>query len=64
MTHTHYKGTGNIQSFRGLLADGGQDKIRIQGPVGAIAWRIIKFQIMGETPYEVANAEHIMKIYK
>ena len=64
MAQMDYKGTGKIHSFRGLLADGGQDKIRIQGPVGAIAWRIIKFQIMGETPYEVANAEHIMKIYK
>jgi len=46
MAHMHYKGTGKVHSFRGLLADGGQDKISIQGSVGAIAWRITKLNIM------------------
>ena len=46
MAHQHYKGTGQMHSFRGLLADGGQDKIRIEGATGEIAWRITKFQGM------------------
>ncbi len=63
MTHTHYKGTGNIHSFRGLLAHGGQDKIRIQGPVGAVAWRIGKFEMMTQSP-ATTNSESIVKIYR
>jgi len=47
MAHMHYTGTGRMHSFRGLLEDGGQQRIRIQGSVGAIAWRITKFQAMG-----------------
>jgi len=50
MAHMHYKGTGKIHSFWGLLKDDDQRKIRIQGPVGAIAWRITKFQVMGNNP--------------
>ena len=46
----HYKGTGKIHSFRGLLANGEQDKIGIQGSVGAVAWRITKFEIIPELP--------------
>jgi len=63
MAHQHYKGTGKMHSFRGLLADGAQDKIRIQGPVGAIAWRITKFELLtyiaGDSAYE-----HVVKIYR
>lgn len=43
--HTHYKGTGKVHSFRGLLVDGGQNQISIEGSVGAIAWRITQFKI-------------------
>ena len=50
MTHMHYKGTGKVHSFRGLLASGEQRKIRIQGPVGAIAWRINKLEGFPNTP--------------
>jgi len=49
MAHMHYKGTGKVHSFRGLLADGDQRKIRIQGPTGARAWRIMKFNLMLKT---------------
>ena len=63
MTHTHYKGTGKIHSFRGLLAHGEQDKIGIQGSVGAVAWRIVKFGLMPNTPGG-DNSEFIGKIYR
>jgi hypothetical protein len=63
MAHMHYKGTGNIHSFRGQLANGKQDKIRIQGSVGSIAWRINKFDIMIEDPMG-ATSEAMVKIYR
>ena len=62
MTHTHYKGTGKIHSFRGLLENDGQDKIRIQGSAGAIAWRIVKFQVMG--PNANQNIESVVKVLR
>ena len=64
MAHTHYKGTGKIHSFRGLLEDGEQDKIGIQGSVGAVAWRVVKFEIMSNTPYTENAAEHVVKIFR
>jgi hypothetical protein len=63
MAHTHYKGTGKMHSFRGNLADGKQQRIRIQGPVGAIAWRITKFQILPLGP-GVATQELVCKIFR
>jgi len=63
MAHMHYKGTGKMHSFKGLLVDGGQQKIRIQDSVGAIAWRITKFQVMQTEPGQ-ATVEHTLKIYR
>jgi len=50
--HTHYKGTGKVHSFRGLLLDGKQQELSIQGSIGSITWRITKFEIMPENPGE------------
>jgi len=63
MAHMHYTGTGKMHSFRGLLADGAQERIRIQGSVGAIAWRIVKFELMAELP-GVSDSESIIKVYR
>jgi len=62
MAHQHYKGTGKMHSFRGFLAHGDQHKIRIQGSVGTIAWRITKFQVMLQDTNE--NAENTVKVYR
>ena len=62
MAHMDYKRTGKMHSFRGLLEDGEQEKIRIQGSVGAIAWRITKFQIMPGN-YNIAD-EYNVSIYR
>jgi len=50
MAHMHYKGTGKVHSFRGLLAHGDQDEISIQGSVGTIAWRITKLSLIAGAP--------------
>ena len=62
MAHMHYKGTGKMHSFRGLLKDGEQNEINIEGSVGAIAWRITAFQVMGPDASE--NIESVVKIYR
>jgi hypothetical protein len=35
-----------IKSFKGMLADGGQDRIRLSTRTGKTGYRIVKFQIM------------------
>jgi len=52
-----------IKTFRGLLGDGGQNKIRLSTKKGKIGYRIVKLQIITETP-GIAQMEHIVKIYK
>jgi len=64
MAHMHYKGTGKVHSFRGLLADGKQRKIRIQGSVGTIAWRITKFNLFPYQPGTTNHVEHIVQIWR
>jgi len=61
--HTHYKGTGKVHSFKGLLEDGKQVEISIQGSVGATAWRITKFEIL-PTLTGTIDAELVGKIYR
>ena len=63
MAHMHYSGTGKMHSFRGLLANGGQDRIRIQGSVGAIAWRINKLELIPRDP-GFASQEAIVQIWR
>jgi len=63
MAHQHYKGTGKMHSFRGYLADGEQEKIRIQGSVGSIAWRITKFQVIDAGP-TTSGPEAVVKIFR
>jgi len=64
VAHQHYKGTGQMHSFRGLLEHSKQEKIRIQGPVGDIAWRITKFEILGKEPFSAGTVKYVMKVYR
>ena len=52
-----------IKTFRGLLADGGQDRIRLGTNKGKVGYRIIKFQVIQATPGG-ANAENLVTISK
>jgi len=52
-----------IKTFRGMLADGGQDQIRLQTIKGKMGYRIVKFQIIGAEP-GTGGSEHTVKIYK
>jgi len=52
-----------IKTFRGLLADGGQDRIRLQTIKGKVGYKIIKFQTTLKN-WGSATAESVIKIYK
>ena len=52
-----------IKTFRGKLADGGQNRIRLSTKKGKIGYKIITFAIIGVEPGE-QNSEHTVKIYK
>jgi len=52
-----------IKTFRGLLADGGQDRIRLSTIKGKVGYRIVKFQVLSETPSTTVN-ESTVKIFK
>ena len=51
-----------IKTFRGLLADSGQDRIRVAGGKLAHGYRIVKFQVIPTVPGTVAQ-ETICKIF-
>ena len=70
MAHMHYKGTGKVHSFRGLLPEGDaalpdeERTIRIQGPVGDRAWRITKFELAGADPGSTENFQTVVQIWR
>ena len=55
--------SNRILSYRGLLADGGQDTILLTTKKGEVGYRITKFKLMPDAP---GTKEHelIAKIYK
>lgn len=52
-----------IKSFKGLLADEGQERIHLSTNDGRMGYRIVKFELMGNAPGTV-RTEHIVKVYK
>ena len=52
-----------IKTFRGILADGGQNRIRLSTKKGKIGYKIIKFQTITNDPTAEA-AESVVKIFK
>ena len=52
-----------IKSFRGLLADGGQDKISLKTNNGSTGYRIIKFEIFPNNP-GTESSESTVQVFK
>jgi hypothetical protein len=52
-----------IKSFRGLLADGGQDKIRVAGGKLEDGYKIVKLQVIGSRPGAL-NFEAVVQVWK
>jgi hypothetical protein len=53
-----------IISFRGLMADGAQERIPLQTNKGLIGYRIVKFEIMSYTPVTIGTQESVVQIWK
>jgi len=58
-----YEGATMIKTFRGQIADGGQDTIVLHTNDGSMGYRIVKFQTFPTEPGE-QNIESTAKIYK
>ena len=52
-----------IKTYRGLLADGGQDRIRLSTIKGKVGYKIIKLELFGDEPGQ-EHTESTVKIYK
>jgi len=52
-----------VKTYRGLLADGGQDRIKLQTSTGKVGYKIVKFQIIQETVSTQAS-ESLVQIWK
>jgi len=52
-----------IKTFRGLLGDDAQERIRLETLDGKTGYRIKKFQIITEQPMAGTSAEHVVKVY-
>jgi len=52
-----------IKTFRGQLADGGQDKIRLKTNKGEVGYRIVKFEGFPNLP-GTTNLESTLQIWK
>jgi len=53
-----------IKSFRGLIADEGQIKIRLSTVNGLTGYRIKKFQLFPQFPGTVSNKENVAQLWK
>ncbi|GAG85656.1 unnamed protein product [marine sediment metagenome] len=58
-----HKPNHRVHSFRGLLADGGQDEINLERSNVNLAYRIVKFQVINRNVGATA-AESAVKIWK
>jgi len=59
-----HKPKHKVHSFRGLLADGGQDEINLERQNVNLAYRIVKFELMPYNVSTTAAKECIAKIYR
>jgi len=51
-----------IKTFRGLLLESGQERIRLQTLKGKVGYRIVKFQVVGAAP-GTDNYESVTQIW-
>jgi len=51
------------KTYRGQLADGGQERLRLRTKNGKTGYRIVKLDIMSQEPYGSANGEHLVQVW-
>ena len=58
-----YEGATMIKTFRGLIADGGQDTIVLHTNDGSTGYRVVKFELFPNLP-GTSDYEALVKIFK
>lgn len=58
-----YEGVTMIKTFRGILADGGQEKINLKTLKGEIGYRIVKLALFPKQPGHTVNYESVVQIF-
>ena len=53
-----------IKTFRGILLNNSQNRIRLSTKKGKIGYRIIDFMIMPATPMDGSDQQAVVKLYK
>jgi hypothetical protein len=53
-----------IKSYRGLLVDGGQERIQLHTNDGKTGYKIKKFQLFPNRPGTTSHVESVMQIFK
>ena len=53
-----------VKTFRGQLADGGQDHIRLQTIKGKVGYRVVKFALFPNRPGTTSHVESVGLIFK
>jgi hypothetical protein len=56
--------SNRILSYRGLLADGGQDTILLSTKKGEVGYRILKLEILTNLPGAGSDYESCVKVFK
>ncbi len=53
-----------IKTFRGVLPDDSQNRIRLSTKKGKVGYRIVHFMIMPATPMDGSDQQAVVKLYK
>ena len=53
-----------IKTYRGMLANSAQDRIRLSTIRGKVGYQIVKFELMTHIPADANDTEHIVMIWK
>jgi len=53
-----------VKTYRGMLANSAQDRIRLQTIKGKVGYKIAKFELMTHIPADANDTEHIVMIWK
>jgi len=53
-----------IKTYRGMLANSTQDRLRLSTIKGKVGYQIVKFELMTHIPADGGDTEHIVMIWK
>jgi len=53
-----------VKTYRGMLANSTQDRIRLSTIKGKVGYQIVKFELMTHIPLDGNDTEHIVLIWK